>query len=75
MPSPSTEQMYAATRVVETNIADIAKGRAKKIADVIGRVPDLVPFSVAGGFNLEMLFNRLITSLEGVHMPLTGCAM
>src|SRR5580658_6017706 len=51
---------------METNIADIVKGRAKKIADVIGRVPDLVPFPVARGFNLEMLFNRLITSLEVV---------
>jgi hypothetical protein len=51
---------------METNIADTVKGRAKKSADVIGRVPDPVPFPAARGFNLEMLFNRLITSLEGV---------
>jgi len=47
---------------MEANIADIVKDRSEKIADVIGRVPDLVPFSVSRGFNLEMLFNRLITS-------------
>ena len=47
---------------MEANIADIVKDRTEKIADVIGRVPDLVPFSVTRGFNLEMLFNRLITS-------------
>jgi hypothetical protein len=47
---------------MESNIADIVKDRSEKIANVIGRVPDLVPFSVTRGFNLEMLFNRLITS-------------
>ena len=47
---------------MEANIAEIVQDRAEKIADVIGRVPDLVPFSVSKGFNLEMLFNRLITS-------------
>lgn len=47
---------------MEANIAEIIKDRSEKIADVIGRVPDLVPFSVTRGFNLEMLFNRLITS-------------
>ena len=47
---------------MEENIAEIIKDRSEKIADVIGRVPDLVPFSVTRGFNLEMLFNRLITS-------------
>ena len=47
---------------MEANIADIVQDRSEKIADVVGRVPDLVPFSVSKGFNLEMLFNRLITS-------------
>jgi predicted GTPase len=47
---------------MEANIADIVKDRSEKVADVVGRTPDLVPFSVTRGFNLEMLFNRLITS-------------
>jgi hypothetical protein len=47
---------------MEANIADIVQDRSGKIADVVGRMPDLVPFSVSKGFNLEMLFNRLITS-------------
>jgi uncharacterized protein len=47
---------------MEANIADIVKDRSEKIADVVGRVPDLIPFSVTRGFNLEMLFNRLVTS-------------
>lgn len=47
---------------MEENIGEIVKDRSKKIADIVGRDPDLVPFSVAKGFNLEMLFNRLITS-------------
>jgi uncharacterized protein len=47
---------------MEANITDIVKDRSDKIADVVGCMPDLVPFSVTKGFNLEMLFNRLITS-------------
>jgi predicted GTPase len=47
---------------MEANIAEIVQDRSEKIADVVGRAPDLVPFSVSKGFNLEMLFNRLITS-------------
>lgn len=47
---------------MEANIAEIVQDRSGKIADIIGRVPDLVPFSASKGFNLEMLFNRLITS-------------
>lgn len=47
---------------MEANIADIVQDRSEKIADVVGRAPDIVPFSVSKGYNLEMLFNRLITS-------------
>lgn len=47
---------------MEANIAEIIQDRSEKIADIVGRVPDLVPFSATRGFNLEMLFNRLITS-------------
>jgi uncharacterized protein len=47
---------------MEANIADIVQDRSEKVAEVIGRMPDIVPFSVSKGFNLEMLFNRLITS-------------
>ncbi len=47
---------------MEENIADIVADRTQKIADVIGRTPELIPFSASQGYNLEALFNALISS-------------
>lgn len=47
---------------MEENIADIVADRAQKFGDVIGRTPELIPFSASHGYNLEALFNALISS-------------
>ncbi|HEY7224691.1 MAG TPA: GTPase [Micromonosporaceae bacterium] len=47
---------------MEENITDIIADRTQKFADVIGRRPELIPLSASHGYNLEALFNAMISS-------------
>jgi uncharacterized protein len=47
---------------MERNINDIVQHRRQKIAEVIGGSPDIVAFSASKGYNLEMLFHRVLSS-------------
>ena len=58
----NTPGAVAGTYMRGPDVSEHRQHRRQALADVVGRVPDLVPFSVSKGFNLEMLFNRLITS-------------
>jgi predicted GTPase len=57
MPIPSREQ--------EAHIADIVADRSERLSRVLGRRPEVIPYSNTRGYNLEALFTEMLRSCAG----------
>lgn len=64
-PMDWNERINLPSARMECNIEDIIHDRAEKLRDVLGGAPQVLAFSALRRFNLEQLFDMLISAIPG----------